>query len=229
MYTHTHRSSQAYLISIFSLNFLKSLLQLASFYPNPPPFTHQRRKEQRVLEKKTHTHMHAMSHVAEEVNSDSVANGQLSAEVDTQEPSASRAWGLGGWDGGWQKVRCKTRRKAKFSLRVWGESRRWRTWLREENMVCRGRWGEDYKKERRRARKRCNGWKRGEGGTRASEIYSPVLESNKWERVWEIRQTTEMVFSADPLMNIKRAEGAGGMEMSLTKARWRKDNFRMDE
>lgn len=53
----------------------------------------------------------------------------------------------------------------------------------------------------------------------ASEIYSPVLESNKWERVWEIRQTTEMVFSADPLMNIKRAEGAGGMEMSLTKAR----------
>lgn len=54
---------------------------------------------------------------------------------------------------------------------------------------------------------------------RASEIYSPVLESKKWERVWEIRQTTEMVFSADSLMNIKRAEGAGGMEMSLTKAR----------
>lgn len=75
----------------------------------------------------------------------------------------------------------------------------------------------------------CNGWKRGEGGTRASEIYSPVLESNKWARVWEIRQTTEMVFSAHPLMNIKRAQGAGGMEMSLTKVRWRKDNFRMDE
>lgn len=36
-----------------------------------------------------------MSHVLEKVNSDSVANGQLSAEVDTQEPSASHAWGGG--------------------------------------------------------------------------------------------------------------------------------------
>lgn len=44
-------------------------------------------------------------------------------------------------------------------------------------------------------------------------------ESNKWERVWEIRATAEMVFAADPLMDNKRAEGAGRMEMSLKRGR----------
>lgn len=85
--------------------------------------------------------------------------------------------------------------------------------------MCGGRREGDYKPERRGARKTRNGWKQGGGGMRASKIYSPVLESNKWKRVWETRQTAEMVFSADPLMNIKRSEGVGGMEMSLTRGR----------
>lgn len=50
-------------------------------------------------------------------------------------------------------------------------------------------------------------------------MHPPVLESNKWERVWEIRQTAEVVFAVDPLMNNKRAEGAGRMEMSLKRGR----------
>lgn len=72
---------------------------------------------------------------------------------------------------------------------------------------------------RKGARKQHKGWKRGEGGMRAFQIYSPLLASNKWERVWEIRRTAEMVFAADPLMNNKRAEGAGRMEMSLKRGR----------
>lgn len=50
------------------------------------------RKEHRVLERK-HMYVHTMSRVMAKVNTDSEANGQLSAEVETRERSA----GGDGW------------------------------------------------------------------------------------------------------------------------------------
>lgn len=71
----------------------------------------------------------------QKVDGDSAANGHLSAEVETREPS-----GGGGTDGG-SDVKQEEKKKSELRLKLRREVRRWRAWCVEADGGVKGRRG----------------------------------------------------------------------------------------